>query len=195
MWDARYNTEEYVYGTAPNDFLKENYQQIPKGKVLCLAEGEGRNAVFLAKQGYEVTAVDSSEVGLNKAQKLADENGVNITTVHADLAKYELGTEKWDGIVSIFCHLPKKIHEDLHMRVVNALKHQGIFLLEAYRPEQLELGTGGPPVKAMMMTEDDLTDELDGLHFLLIQEIEREVHEGSLHNGLGAVVQLIARRD
>ena len=109
MWDERYNTEEYAYGKAANNFLEENYTAIPKGNVLSLAEGEGRNAVFLARQGYTVTAVDASQVGLNKAKKLAEEHGVTIELVHADLADFDLGENRWDGIVSIFCPLPSAL--------------------------------------------------------------------------------------
>ena len=89
MWDERYSAEEYAYGTNPNKFLEANVSSIPKGKVLSLAEGEGRNAVFLAKQGYSVTAVDASLVGLNKARKLAEENGVIVEFIHTDLAEYD----------------------------------------------------------------------------------------------------------
>ena len=100
MWNERYNRAEYVFGTEPNDFLKENFQKIPLGgKVLCLAEGEGRNAVFLAEQGYQVTAMDMSNVGLNKALKLAQDRGVDIITQVADLAHYEL--VKHSGTVSL----------------------------------------------------------------------------------------------
>ena len=105
MWDERYSSEAYAYGKNPNQFLEENYKVIPKGKVLSLAEGEGRNAVFLAKQGYIVTAVDSSQIGLEKARKLAEENEVSIELINADLADFDLGDHEWDGIVSIFCPL------------------------------------------------------------------------------------------
>ena len=102
MWDERYSAEEYAYGTEPNTFLTANFAHLPKGRVLSLAEGEGRNAVFLAQQGYGVTGVDGSEVGLAKAKALADSRGVAAHWVHADLADYELGENAWDGIVSIF---------------------------------------------------------------------------------------------
>ena len=113
MWNERYNRAEYVFGTEPNDFLKENFQKIPLGgKVLCLAEGEGRNAVFLAEQGYQVTAMDMSNVGLNKALKLAQDRGVDIITQVADLADYDFGQAQWDGIVAIWAHLPPAIRPD-----------------------------------------------------------------------------------
>lgn len=135
MWDERYSEAQYAYGKEPNDFLAENYNALPIGKVLSLAEGEGRNAVFLAKKGYEVTAVDSSEVGLKKAEKLANEHGVKIDLVQADLANYDIGENKWDGIVSIFCPLPAAVRTNVYRKSVKGLKSGGVFLLEAYTPD------------------------------------------------------------
>jgi 2-polyprenyl-3-methyl-5-hydroxy-6-metoxy-1,4-benzoquinol methylase len=192
MWDEKYSAPDYIYGTKPNEFLSQNFNLLPKGNILCLAEGEGRNAVFLAKQGYSVTAVDGSAIGLKKAQRLADDNNVSIEFIHADLADYELGEEKWDGIVSIFCHLPVNIRQTLHQKVVTSLKQNGVMLLEAYTPEQLKHGTGGPPTADLTMTTAQLTEELKGLQFSLIQELEREVVEGTHHTGTGAVIQVIA---
>lgn len=192
MWDERYGTAEYAYGTEPNEFLREHFRQIPKGRILSLAEGEGRNAVFLARQGYEVTAVDSSSVGLEKARKLASSHGVTIECVHADLAEFDLGHEQWDGIVSIFCPLPSVLREDIHRKAVAALKPGGVFLLEAYRPEQIKHGTGGGSNVDTMQTADSLHRELSGLTFRHLQQLERDVVEGIYHTGLGAVVQAIA---
>lgn len=194
MWDKRYSNEEFVYGQSANDFLKQNIDVLPKGKVLCLAEGEGRNAVHLAKLGYQVTAVDLSAVGLKKAQRLAAEQGVEIETICADLADFEIEPGYWQGIVSIFCHLPSEIRRSLHLKVVNGLAESGVFLLEAYTESQIKNGTGGPPVADMMMSKDGLINELYGLKFQLCQEIERDVLEGSLHTGKGAVVQVIAKK-
>ena len=192
MWNARYSTEEYVYGTMPNDFLLEMSRYIKGPNVLCLAEGEGRNAVYLAREGYDVFAVDASAVGLEKAETLADESYVNINTQVADLADYEIASEGWDGIVSIFCHLPPKVRKALHRKVVAGLKPGGVFVLEAYRPKQLKFKTGGPPETSLMMSLDELKDELEGLEFYHDAELDREVSEGRLHSGVGAVVQLVA---
>ena len=132
MWDQRYNEEGFAYGIDPNDFLKSEYSRIPKGgRVLCLAEGEGRNAVFLAKQGYAVTAIDQSSVGLEKAKNLAIENGVQISTIVADLTDYDFGNEIWDGIVSIAAHVPPGLRKKLHGQVFSSLKRGGVFILEA----------------------------------------------------------------
>jgi SAM-dependent methyltransferase len=192
MWDERYSAEEYAYGTNPNNFWEANVSSIPKGKVLSLAEGEGRNAVFLAKQGYSVTAVDSSLVGLNKARKLAEENGVIVEFIHTDLAEYDLGDNKWDGIVSIFCPLPSSIRKQLHKKVEAPLKRNGVFLLEAYTPAQLKYGTGGGNSVDVMQSKESLSLELAGLKFKHLIELERDVVEGIYHTGIGAVVQAIA---
>jgi hypothetical protein len=160
-----------------------------------LAEGEGRNAVFLAKQGYSVTAVDASLVGLNKARKLAEENGVFVEFIHADLADYDIGENKWEGIVSISCHLPSLLRKDLHRKVVTGLKQNGVFLLEAYTPDQLKYGTGGGSSVDLMMSKDSLSLELAGLKFKHLIELERDVIEGIYHTGTSAVVQVIASKE
>lgn len=195
MWDERYSAEGYAYGTKPNRFLEENVSHIPKGKVLSLAEGEGRNAVFLAKQGYSVTAVDVSIVGLNKARKLAEENGVVVEFIHADLADYDLGENEWDGIVSIFCPLPSSLRKQLYKKVEAGLKRNGVFLLEAYTPEQLKHGTGGGNSADVMQSKESLRVELAGLKFKYLIELERDVIEGIYHTGIGSVVQAIASKE
>lgn len=196
MWDERYRREEYVYGTKPNDFLRVKSSLIkPGGDVLCLAEGEGRNAVFLASLGFQVMAVDASTVGLNKAQQLASEKGVRIGTRVADLTEFGLGQAQWDAIVSIFCHVPPSIRYPLHRKVVQALKPNGLLILEAYRPEQLAYKTGGPSNAEMMMTEDTLHKELSGLTFIELSSLQRTVIEGTGHTGEGAVVQLVAKKN
>lgn len=198
MWDQRYSEPGYAYGTDPNDFLKAEYHRIPAaGQVLCLAEGEGRNAVFLAKQGYNVTGVDQSKVGLGKAQSLAAENGEKITTVQSDLMEYDLGVDRWDGVVSISAHIPKPQREELHRRVVAAMKSGGVLILEAYTPRQLEMaGIGGPPAsqRERFMSFADLKNELADLDFIIGRETEREMVEGKYHVGTCAVVQVVARK-
>lgn len=192
MWDKRYSTDEYVYGTEPNDFLASVIAQIPRGRTLCIAEGEGRNAVYLAEHGHEVVAVDSSAVGLEKAGRLASDRGVQIETVIEDLACFDIETGGWDAIVSIFAHLPPEIRIPLHKQIVQGLRSGGMLVLEAYTPEQIKLGTGGPPVAEMTMSLDALKEELDGLVFRHAVELERVVIEGQFHTGKGAVVQLVA---
>ena len=190
-WDERYSEPGFAYGTVPNQFLTSVTGSIPKGRVLSLAEGEGRNAVYLASQGYQVTGVDGSEVGLSKAKDLATERGVAITTIHADLSRFEIEAEQWDGIVACFCHVPSEIRVPLHRAVVRGLKPGGVFVLEAFSKEQLAYGTGGPPILDMLMSLDDLKRELAGLEFVHAVRIERTLQEGSGHTGLASVVQVM----
>ncbi|OJY22952.1 MAG: SAM-dependent methyltransferase [Myxococcales bacterium 68-20] len=194
FWDERFRGDEYAYGREPNDFLRAEAHRIPAGPVLCLAEGEGRNAVFLARLGHEVTAIDFSLEGLRKTERLAREHGVAVTTVHADLGAYEPETEAFSGIVAIFAHLPPAVRKRVHEWVPRALRAGGVFLLEAYTPEQLALGTGGPKDPAMLMKLAELEDELAPLTIELGHEGRREIHEGALHSGPSETVQLLAIR-
>lgn len=197
MWDERYNSESFFYGTQPNDFLVEQSKFIPEsGSVLCLAEGEGRNAVYIASLPAQpkVIALDSSRVGLEKAKKLAEKNNVQIETQLADLNDTDLGEQTWDTIVSIWCHLPSALRAKLHLKVIRALKPGGVLILEAYTPEQLKFGTGGPKDTDMLMTLDALKTELAGLDLLVAQEKERDIQEGQGHAGPSAVVQVLARK-
>jgi SAM-dependent methyltransferase len=192
MWDERFSEPGFAYGTEPNDFLVSVANRIPTGKILCLAEGEGRNAVYLAALGYEVTAVDTSTVGLAKAQTLAHELGTTIETVAADLTDYEIEPTSWQAIVSIFCHLPPVTRASLHERCLRGLAPGGVFVLEGFTPNQLELGTGGPKSRDLLMELEVLRQELPGLRLEIAREIEREIVEGRYHRGRAAVVQIFA---
>ena len=194
FWDERYAKDHYVYGTAPNDFVAAMATSIPAGPVLCLAEGEGRNAVFLAQRGHRVTAVDASATGLGKAQALAAARGVTIATQVVDLADYRTEPNAWAGIVATWAHLPPPLRRVVHAAVVAALRPGGIYILEAYTPAQLAFGTGGPKDPTLCMTLDALRGELAGLEFLVARECERDVIEGTGHTGRAAVVQVCARR-
>ncbi len=192
MWNERYSQTEYAFGKQPNDFLVQVIQQIPKGRVLCLADGEGRNGVYLAQQGCQVTAVDASPVGLEKARKLAAERSVAIETIVADLAEFPIQPDSWDAIVSIFCHLPPTIRAHVHRQVVTGLRSGGVFVLEAYTPRQLAFKTGGPPTAELTMELATLQQELKGLEFNHAVELERDIQEGLFHRGRSAVVQVVA---
>ena len=194
FWNDRYAVAGHVYGEAPNAFVAEVAPQIHAGPVLCLAEGEGRNAVHLATLGHRVTAVDQSEIGLAKARRLGGTRGMEIETVLADLANYAIAAGAWAGIVATFAHLPPALRRRVHRDVVAGLQPGGVFILEAYTPAQLALGTGGPKSPELLMTLAGLREELSGLQFLIARELERDVTEGAGHAGRGAVVQILARR-
>lgn len=199
MWDERYSEPEYIFGTEPNDFLKEVFDKIQAGgRVLCLAEGEGRNAVFLAEQGYDVIAMDMSEVGLNKALKLARDRNVEISTQVADLADYEFGEAQWDGIVSIWAHMPNEVQQQVHAQIAAALKPAGVFILEAYTEQQLDMeAVGGPPAtqRNRFVSLEQLQVELAELEEVVGIEKQRMISEGARHQGLSAVVQFVGYKN
>lgn len=194
LWDERFGAAELPYGTAPNDFVVEQAAGLAPGRVLCIAEGYGRNAIWLAAQGYAVTAIEQSGVAIARGRELAAARGVSVTFVQGDLAEVALGEGEWQGIVSIFAHLPPALRRDVHARVVRALAPGGRFILEAYSPAQLGHRTGGPRDVTLLMTREALVSELAGLDLLVAQEIEREVNEGVLHQGMAAVVQVVGRK-
>lgn len=194
FWNERYAETTFAYGLEANDFLKA--QPISSGlKVLCLAEGEGRNGVYLAKLGNEVTCVDYSEAGLEKTQTLAKQNGVEVTCVCADLGQMNLQAETWDLIVGIFAHFPKSVKEHIWPQVYDALKPGGQLIIEVYDQEQLRFGTGGPQHADLLYSVDEL--ELlfsTNFQFIQIEKVYREVHEGTYHNGASATLQVIAQK-
>jgi SAM-dependent methyltransferase len=194
MWNDRYRSSTHLYGEAPNTFLLEHLNALPMGDVLCLAEGEGRNAVFLAESGRQVTSIDISDVAVERAQRLAMARGVLVDAKVGDLRDFDIGENCWDGIVSIFAHMPTKIRIDLHSRVVRALRARGVLILEAYGQDQFGRDTGGPKLREMMMNLQDLRTEFGLLELIHAEECERVVYEGSAHHGIGAVVQIIARK-
>ena len=191
FWDERYRHEAYAYGVEPNDFLRAEAGRIPPGRVLCLAEGEGRNAVFLASLGHAVTAVDLSTEGLRKAELLARERGVVVDLVQADLAGYELESAAFSGIVSIFAHLPADARRRIHGQIARALRPGGAFVLECYRPEQVALATGGPRDAALLPTLAELRTELADLDLIVARDAERVIHEGTFHDGPSATAQIV----
>lgn len=162
--------------------------------MLCVAAGQGRNAVYLAERGHPVTAVDRSAVGLADARRLAGERGVAIETVVADLALWDPGLDRWDGIISTFAHMPPEARAVLHRRLVPSLRPGGALILEAYSARQVEYDTGGPPEAELLMTLDALQAEFDGLILEHAAELERDVVEGSRHTGAAHVVQIVGRR-
>lgn len=194
FWDSRYRENDYAYGTEVNAWIAGNWERIPRGPVLCLAEGQGRNAVFLAGKGLEVYALDQSEVGLSRARELAEARNVEVQTISADLANYPLGEEKWGAIAAVAAHFPPDIRKRLHFRIADALKPGGIFLMEGYSSRQSDMpGTGGPAHRPeMLYTTGMLREELPGMEFIILRDVNRKVDEGPYHQGLSAVIQVLA---
>ena len=201
-WDARYGAQpdDFYYGTQPNDFLREQEPRLPRGaRVLCLAEGEGRNAVWLALRGHRVASVDLSPVGVQKTLALAARHGVAVEAAVGDLAAFEIERGAWDAVVSIWAHVPHPLRRSVHAAVAAGLRPGGVFIFEAYSPRQLELvraGTakGGPGSAELLATLEDVRAELAGLDLSDAAERDRDVQEGAGHAGVSAVTQLVATR-
>ncbi|NOZ04451.1 MAG: class I SAM-dependent methyltransferase [FCB group bacterium] len=193
-WDQHYATSEYVYGVEPNQFLKDHARLIPKGKVLCVADGEGRNGVWLARQGYEITAIDYSREGLRKARRLAERFQVTIKLVEADLLSYHFGSEEYDGLVSIYSHFDAENRIKLHRNYAQALKPGGVLLLEAFSKEQEKYSSGGPKDIKLLYDEESLRASLPEMEIVLLREEIVTLEEGALHRGPAAVVRGIFRK-
>lgn len=191
FWNSRFAGSDYAYGKEPNDFVKAQ-QFLPGEEVLCLAEGEGRNAVWIARQGCNVTAVDYSEMGQQKMNTLARLASVHVNAVLSDLEEFDPGASKWDAIVMVFGHFPPDLRRKILGSFSRALKPGGRIIMEVYAREQLELGTGGPKDADWLYSEAILRDEISGLVDLQITRQRREIHEGEFHNGISEVYQVTA---
>lgn len=198
FWDERYAAEGFAYGTAPNSFLVEQAAALhPGDEVLCLADGEGRNGVWLASRGARVTALDVSPVGLAKARQLAGQAGVTLHTEVADVTTADLGEARWALIASIFLHLPADKRRALHHRCLRALKPGGRLVYEVYGAGQAGRGTGGPKEPALLPTLAEVEADFAGVPGCTVRhrfQGVRAVHEGALHSGDGEVVQLVVER-
>lgn len=200
FWDQQFATTEFKYGTDANQFLRQQATQLPPGaRVLLPGDGEGRNSVWLAQQGFEVTAMDSSRVGLDKAQRLAEQKGVRIETIHADLADWVPTPASVDAVVLTFVHLPEALRATVHQRLVRALRPGGRLILEAFHPLQLGKPSGGPKVAAMLYTLDLLRGDLQAalqsdLKEVLGWEGEDQLNEGLGHQGLAHLTRFVLQQ-
>ncbi len=194
-WDDRFSCEHYVYGEAPNAFLARHASLIPAGaRVLVPGDGEGRNGVWLARQGFRVLSVDSSAVGLEKARRLAARHDVTIETEHTDLTAWAWPEAAFDAVVSIFLHLPPETASSIHAAMLKALKPGGLMILQAFRPEQLGCASGGPKDVSWLYTSAILASDFAEAEILLNVEEAVSLEEGPLHRGPAATVGLVARR-
>lgn len=194
-WDEHYQTEEYIFGTEPNEFIARIQPYLPtSGRALDLATGEGRNGIFLARHGLETEGVDLSQVGLRKAQALAHQYQVPFTTRLANIAEMTMPTEHYAVITSVFCHFMEPERTQIMQRIVNALQPGGLFAGVFYHPEQLHYGTGGPSHVEMLGTLEEMQQALLGLEWLLAEHDVREMNEGSRHVGASSVICLLGRK-
>lgn len=195
FWDARYADDAYFYGTAPNAWLTSQASRLRPGlRALSIADGEGRNGVWLAEQGLAVTAVDASARGLEKAANLARQREVELTLVQANLKSWDWPKDCFDVAVSIFAHFPPSLRTAAHRSLLASLRPGGLVLLEAYSPYQRIYQTGGPQDLDLLYTAYRLQQDFAEAEILILEEVLTELQEGSGHRGVSAVTRLVARR-
>ena len=194
FWDERFAGKEYVYGTKPNSFFKKSIEQLTPGKLLLPGEGEGRNAVFAASKGWQVTAIDQSSEAKRKAIKLAMDNNCNFQYHLLDIMDLETETVQYDVIGLFFFHLPPEIRKKAHQLLVKKLIPGGQIILEAFSKSQLGKTSGGPPVLEMLFDKQILEGDFKDLK--IIDPVEKTVmlNEGSFHQGEASVIQLIGQK-
>ncbi len=194
FWDERYGTDEYIYSTSPNTFLATALPAYvpPPADVIELGSGEGRNAVYLAQQGYRVTALDYSLAGIAKTERLARQAGVSVEVRHADVLQWE-PDRRWDAVLISFLHLSPSGRPVLYQKIKEALAPGGVLVAEWFRPEQVTEGyrSGGPPNVEMMVTEQELRAHFSEEGIRLLESVTRTLDEGNYHSGPAAVVRLV----
>ncbi len=196
FWDAHYADENYIFGTEPNVFLAaQGHLFKPGQKALAVADGEGRNGVWLAQQGLDVLSLEISRIGLAKARKLAEEKRVEVRFEEGDVRTWDWGKERFDVIVAIFVQFATPDERTRLFRdMKQALKPGGLLILQGYTPKQVEYKTGGPPQAENMYTAEMLRDAFSGMEILHLREHEELVAEGTKHYGMSALVDMVARK-
>jgi len=195
-WNQRFAADGYLFGTEPNEWLREHAGVWQPGqRVLCVADGEGRNSVWLAGRGLRVEAFDIAEVGVAKARRLALAQGVDVDFQVADCDGFAWPQAAYDGVAAIFIQFADPaLRERLFERIAASLKPGGTLLLQGYTPKQLEYRTGGPPLVSHLYTAQMLREAFAALDIVELREYEAEVAEGSGHRGRSALIGLVARR-
>lgn len=196
IWNQRYSGDAFFYGTDPNAFLVSQRDRFKPGQsVLAVADGEGRNGTWLARQGLDVTAVDFSPIAVEKAQRLAKQYGVSVHQEISDLFAWNWGENRFDTVVAIFTQFvgpeQRRILNGLMLR---ALKPGGLLILQGYRPKQLEYKTGGPSSVENLYTAATLREEFSVMEILHLAEHDDEICEGEGHCGMSALVDMVARK-
>jgi cyclopropane fatty-acyl-phospholipid synthase-like methyltransferase len=195
-WNDRFARDDYLFGRAPNAFVAAQAHRLAPGmRVLCVADGEGRNSVWLAERGLVVTAFDFSTNALRKAHALANERSARVEFAEADMLTYAWSSASFDALVAIFIQfLSPEERPDVFAGMRSAVAPGGLFLLEGYRPEQVGYATGGPKKASHMYTRQWLTDEFAGWEILHLEAYDADVAEGTAHSGRSALIDLVARK-
>ncbi len=193
-WDERYSAETYIYGTFPNAWFADKLDELTPGKLLLPAEGEGRNAVYAAMKGWEVTAFDQSVEGQKKALKLAAEKEINIEYLIHDLNEFDDKEEHFDAIALIFVHMPVEIRTTVHQKLLKSLKPGGHLILEAFTKSQIKNNTGGPRTEELLYECEQIKQDFISLELIERAELTVHLDEGPLHQGEANVIRLFARK-
>lgn len=198
FWNERFNTVEFIFGKEPNEYLvtqASNYLK-PNSSVLCIADGEGRNGTWLAKQGMSVTGFDVSEVALAKARQLAADNEVNIQYTLCDIDDFNWQVNSYDAVIGIFIQFADpEMRARIFKQVHQTLKSGGLFILQGYTPKQLEYKTGGPSLMEHLYTEEMIRKLSQGFNILDLQCYEKELSEGAKHTGMSALLGMVSQKD
>lgn len=196
VWDQRYAGEDYLFGQAPNSFLAAQAPRLQRGQsALALADGEGRNGVWLAEQGLNVLSIDSSAVAQEKARRLALARGVQMQLELVDLATWSFPSSRFDVIAAIFIQFAgPPLRAVLFEGIKRALKPNGLLFLEGYRPKQLDYRTGGPSIVENLYTEAMLREAFFDLEILELKQYDAVIEEGAGHKGMSALIDLVARK-
>jgi 2-polyprenyl-3-methyl-5-hydroxy-6-metoxy-1,4-benzoquinol methylase len=193
-WNERYSSGDYVFGTEPNEYFKTIIDSLPVGKILIPAAGEGRDAVYAAKLGWQVMAFDQSRVACDKALSLAKNNGVEINFVVADVEEFEMKENEYDAIAVIFFHLPTVIRSSFFNKIPKALKKNGCLIVEAFNSRQLNNNSGGPKDIDLFLSEKILANQFQSLNIIENREMEIKLTEGGGHYGKADVVRFFAKK-
>ncbi|MEO0315726.1 MAG: hypothetical protein RI928_2182 [Pseudomonadota bacterium] len=195
-WDARFSTEDYIFGTAPNVWLTQHRDLlVPGSRVLAVADGEGRNSVWLAQQGMQVDAFDISPVGVGKAKQLAQQANVQVNYQVCGVDNFEWKAGEYDAVVAIFIQFADpELRRRLFEHMTDSLKPGGLLLLQGYTPKQLDYKTGGPPLVEHLYTEALLRDAFQSMDIVELSSYEAVLREGTQHSGQSALIGLLARK-
>ena len=195
-WNQRFAGDDYVFGTEPNAYLRAQASRWhPRNRVLCVADGEGRNSVWLAQQGFRVDAFDIAEIAIEKPSRLATQAGVTVNYQMADCDGFAWPTEGYDGVAAIFVQFAEPaVRERLFARMAECLKPGGALILQGYTPKQLDYKTGGPSAVTHLYTTSMIREAFAKLHIIELREYEADLNEGNAHRGRSALLGMVARR-
>lgn len=194
FWNKKYSVEDYIYGKEPNEFFRASLERLTPGKVLFLGEGEGRNSVFAAEQGWDVDALDSSSAAMEKAIKLAAERNVKINYQLADVCNYNYEAKKYDLVALIYLHLHESERTELHQKIIRSLRKDGIVILEAFDKSQINNDSGGPKNPDLLYTFEDIINDFIDLDFLELSKSSMPLNEGNHHTGNAEIIRFIGKK-